>query len=92
MNGGYHILSLKNINIIPSGDSVIVPGIYESLEGNYRKPILLSGIVLSGVERSDRYVEFVMSGTSYLGYIAISDAGNLTITIADDDSVTIANA
>lgn len=93
-NGGYKIVSLEGVNFTPStsGKTQKVAGIYERIEGNHRKPIMLSGIVIDGVERTDRFCEFGMSGTSYLGYMVISDAGNLTITITDEDMVTIENA
>lgn len=91
MISGYQIISLRNINIPIDGSAVKIAGIHNAIESNHRKPVLLSDIILDGVERSSRYVEFVVSGGSYMGYIAISDAGNLTITIDSADNVTINN-
>lgn len=91
MKGGYRIIDLKNTDITVSGDAVKVEGVHQSIEANYRKPIILSGITLGGLEKPDAWVNFYVSGTDYKGVIGKTDAGaDLTITITDDDMVTVA--
>lgn len=89
IKGGYKIVDLKNTSFTVGGGAKIVKGVHEAIESNYRKPILLSGLVIDGVERSDRYVEFFVSEGSYYGYLVISDVGTLTIIISSDDEITI---
>lgn len=84
VKGGYKIINLKDTNLVTGSDAVTIKGIYESIEDNYRKPLLLSGIVIDGVEKADMYVSFYvnegkLSATLY----------NKVITIADDDTVTL---
>ena len=58
MVGGYKIIDLLNKNLISDGEAITIKGLYESIEHSYRKPLLLSNIVIDGVEKSDRYVAF----------------------------------
>lgn len=91
MISGYQIVSLKNINIPTDGTSVHIDGIFNAIEGNHRKPIMLSDIVLDVVERSSRYVEFVVRDGHYAGYLAISGDVNVRIEITDEDMITVNN-
>lgn len=91
MISGYQIVSLKNINIIPNGDTIIISGIHKKIEGSHRKAIMLSDIVIDGVERNSRYTEFVVLDGAYVGYLAISGDVNVKITIDADDNVKIEN-
>lgn len=81
-NGGYQIIDLKDTNL-SSGVGVTISGIYDAIEGSYRKPLLLSGIVIENVEKNDVFICADLSGTTYS--IAIYDG---VITIADDNTVT----
>lgn len=87
--GGYKIIDLKNANFTIGGSAIEIKGIYESLEGNYRKPTLLSNIVLSGVERTDRFAIFGIEDGAYVSIVTISeDVDLLKCTITPDDEVT----
>lgn len=55
MNGGYQIVSLKNINF-ESGDGFKIDGIFNTIK-NTTKPILLTGIVLGGTKFHDTFVQ-----------------------------------
>ena len=88
MVGGYKIVSLKNINFT-SGVGQKVAGVYDLIENNYRKNILLADIVIGGIERTERYITFAHTSNYYEGYMAISDSTNYRIRIADTDIVTI---
>lgn len=81
--GGYHIVDFKDTAL--SAESVTIPGIYESIEGSLTKPILISGVILDGVEQRDCFVIPDSADGSY----TISAYGK-TITITSADGVTIA--
>lgn len=81
MKGGYQIIDFRGVNI--TGSAQTIPGIYESIGGNYNKPLLLSGIVLSGVGKADVFAA------------AETDAGNYkftvyggTLTVTAENAVT----
>lgn len=82
-NYGYKAVSLKNVNLT-SAEAQTVNGIFESLETTYSKPILLTDIIIDGVEKNATFIELIPS------------SGNLTftiygrnITVTEDDSVSI---
>lgn len=86
MRGGYQILDLNDTNLV-SGNGKTIGGIYDLIEGNYRKPILLSGLVIDGIEQADVFVQFTVSEDSFKTEIA---QGSIVIT--DDDTLSyIAN-
>lgn len=64
--GGYIIVSLASLDIASSGATKEVKGIYEKLEGSYGKPILLTDIVVDGVEKHDIFVMAEVVGTNYV--------------------------
>lgn len=81
--GGYKIIDLKDTEFTV-GTAQTIDGIYDSIEGNYRKPLLLSGLTIARFEYSDTFVTAILSGSDYT-----ITAYNYTITITDTDSVTI---
>lgn len=89
MNSGYLTISLEGNNF-SSGTSKTIEGIYERIEGNYGKPILLGDFSFNGVERPSRYVTLGTNGTDFVGVVSITENYNmLFITITSDDLVTI---
>lgn len=80
--GGYQIIDLKGNDLI--GASFTISGIYDVLEGNYNKAILLSGIVIGGVEYDDVFTTPKVVSSKY-----VLDAYGYTLTIDDDDLVTM---
>ena len=86
MIGGYQILNFNNVSLT-SGSGVKIEGVYDTLEGNYRKPILISGLVIEGIEQVSTFSQFVVADGSYKTELA---QGSIVIT--DDDTVSfIAN-
>lgn len=86
--GGYQIINLNDVNhTLETG--VVHEGIYEKIEGT-RKPILLSGITVAGVEYHDTYILPVVNDSSYVAVVGRNPSTNteLRITIEDDDVVT----
>lgn len=82
--GGYKLIDLKETDFT-AGTAAAVEGVYDAVENNYGKPTIVCGLVIGGVEKSDAYVNFAVSGTSYVGQLY----ADTTITIASDDKVTI---
>lgn len=88
--GGYKIIDLNDTNITVGGEGVTVEGIYASIEANHRKPLLLSGVVIGGVEKSDMFINPAHSSNAYSAslYVDATD-GLLTINITSEDKVTV---
>lgn len=84
--GGYQIVDLGNRNFLPNVGQVF-DGIYETIEGT-RKPILVSGIQINGVELHDTFVDFVLQDSAFVTRVTL---GNMTatVTIQDTDVVTV---
>lgn len=87
--GGYIILDLKDAAITTDGSAVLIPGSYEQLEGNYRKPVLVSGLNLDSAELPDFYALFAVESTDFVATVYIG-SDLVTITIDDDDKVAVA--
>lgn len=64
VKGGYKIINLNDITI-DTTNGTNIDGIYENLENNYRKPLLLSGIVIDGVEKADTYITITAGDNSF---------------------------
>ena len=84
MRGGYKMIDLQDVNLT-NNDSYIIKGIYDSIESNYRKPLLLTGLIVDSIEKTDRYVTFTHSGSAYTSTIETG----LTVTITDGDTVIL---
>lgn len=86
-NGGYAIIDFKDTDLT-SGVASTIDGVYEAIEGSYRKPLLLSGIVIGSVEKNDIFVEVNVSGSDYEivcygGTIVITSADAVTYTASE---------
>ena len=84
IKGGYKIINFGDANFL-TGKPVTVPGIYNSLKNSHRKTIMISGIKIAGVKKSDIFAYFDLSGSEYVIY-----AYGKTFTITNDNKVTIA--
>lgn len=60
--GGYKIIDLKGLDF---SEDMVIKGIHESIEDNYGKPLLFSGIVIGGVEKDDVFANAVVNGDGY---------------------------
>lgn len=79
--GGYKIIDLKGYDF--SNADMVIEGIYDTIENNYGKPLLFTGIVIDGIEKDDVYVMATTIGTSY--QINLYDK---VVTISDLDVVS----
>ena len=88
--GGYLGINLGGANLASSGSSITVEGIYNKLEGNYGKPILLGGLVINSVEFIPLMVTCTTSGGNYiLSFIGSTSSYVLTINSEDNVQLTI---
>lgn len=85
--GGYKIVSLMLVSLMAGMETATIEGIYERIESSYQKPILLSGIVVGGVEKNDVFVQPVVEGNEYV----LENVYGLDIHVNSDDEITIGN-
>lgn len=84
LKGGYHIVDFQDVNITTENGATVT-GIYETIEHNYRKPILISGITIDGVEKPDCFIDCTIEEAS----VTFSAYGK-TFTITSADAISIA--
>lgn len=82
IKGGYKIIDLKGVDV--TQNTMMIEGIYESIESNYGKPLLISGIVINEVEKDDVFVQATLNGTAYE-----FDVYGYTIQVQDTDAVGV---
>lgn len=80
--GGYKIVSLLNIDIT---SDFTISGIYDDIKDSHGKPILVSEINVGGEKMNDAYTIVKQDNTDY-----IIEVYGYSLTIASDDSVTVA--
>ena len=94
--GGYKIIDLKGANFEVDDDTHVseainIPGVYEAIEGSYKKAFMIANFSIDGVEKNNATINFIHSGNEgYTGVITFAPGGDSThITIDDDDDVTV---
>lgn len=88
IKGGYRIIDFKDTPLVIEGATMMIEGIYESVEGNYRKPLLLSGLVINGVEKPDVFAMPLVVG-DVIAFMGIYGAN---ISIQNTDAVYLTPA
>lgn len=88
LKGGYQIIDLENRDL-RNNIGMQYEGVYDKIEGT-RKPILISGLQVMGVEYHDMFVFPWVSGNAYYMRILIdpSNQGFIEIKVEDTDVVT----
>lgn len=84
--GGYKIINFNDIDL-KTGVATKIDGIYDAIENSYRKPLLFTGLVLNGVEKTDAYVTLNVNSGNYETTLY-----GVKFTITAEDNVTIAKA
>lgn len=81
--GGYKLIDLEKVDMLEIEVGVVIKGIHKAIESSYGKPLLLTGIVIDGVEKNDVYIEElkVVDGSF------VFKAYGYEITIDDEDNV-----
>lgn len=87
--GGYKLIDFKENNIVLA-TSTTIKGVYDAIEHNYRKPTLITGLVIDSVEKEDTFVNFEHGENVYNGLLGMTANDKvLFITITNEDAVTI---
>lgn len=81
--GGYKIIDLHDTQFTVD-TAMMIDGIHDAIEGSYRKPLLISGLTVAGVEYADAFVEAMVNESAY-----DIDVYGFTITIENTDAVTV---
>lgn len=89
--GGYLIIDLKNIDLNSDGgtynwsnNSGLLPYLYNVLEQNYFKQVLVTGIKINGIERNDVITTIYLNGTSYSFNVY-----GFTVNIVDKETMDV---
>lgn len=82
MRGGYQLINLKDKNIV-TGSTATIKGIYNQIENNHRKNMILTGITIDGVEYADCSICPTLNGSNYT-----FTAWGKTYTVTDTDKVS----
>lgn len=91
--GGYKIVDLHDVNLVTGANAVTIKGVHEAIESNHRKPILLSGLVVDGVEKASQYVVFTNASGTYATKLFDNASGKqLSITVNAADAVQLTAA
>lgn len=85
MKGGYQIIDFRGVDFTV-GTATKVDGVYERIEGNYNKALLIENFSIGGVEQN---ATWVVETTNSANYVLIGLSGyNITVTNADNVTVT----
>lgn len=85
IKGGYKLVDFKNISIEPDAASAtVIAGVYDAIESSYRKPIIITGLVVDDVEHADVWCNLISGSGAYTGMI-----DEYLLTITDDDEITL---
>lgn len=92
--GGYLIIDLKNIDLNGVGsdggtydwsnNSGLLPDLYNVLEQNYFKQVLVTGIKINEIERNDFITTIYLNGTSYSFNVY-----GFTVNIVDKETMDV---
>ena len=82
--GGYKLINLHNVNL-KTGIGTTINGVYDAIKSSYRKPIILTGVVLGSVETNDTFVNVTIDNGNYkmtvpTGVIVVTKADLVTYT------------
>lgn len=81
--GGYKLIDLEKNDMLSIEVGVVIKGIHKAIESSYGKPLLLTGIVIDGVEKNDVYIEELKVDEGDF----VFKAYGYEITIDDEDNV-----
>ena len=88
--GGYKIIDFKGTAL--SGTAIELPGIYDQIVDDYDKPIMVSGVTISGELQDDAYAGVQEKTAQDLSkFVELTVYGGI-ITVTEDDEVTFATA
>ena len=82
--GGYKLINLHNVNL-KTGVGTTINGVYDAIKSSYRKPLILTGVVLGSIETNDTFVNVTIDNGNYkmnvpTGVIVVTKADLVTYT------------
>ena len=82
--GGYKLIDLHNVNL-KTGVGTTINGVYDAIKSSYRKPLVLTGVVLGSVKTNDTFVNVTVDNGNYkmtvpTGVIVVTKADLVTYT------------
>ena len=77
--GGYKLIDLHNVNL-KTGVGTTINGVYDAIKSSYRKPIILTGVVLGSVEANVTVDSGNYKMTVPTGVIVVTKADLVTYT------------
>ena len=82
--GGYKLINLHNVNL-KTGVGTTINGVYDAIKSSYRKPVILTGVVLGSVETNDTFVNVTIDNGNYkmtvpTGVIVVTKSDLVTYT------------
>ena len=82
--GGYKLIDLHNVNL-KTGVGTTINGVYDAIKSSYRKPLILTGVVLGSVETNDTFVNVTIDNGNYkmtvpTGVIVVTKSDLVTYT------------
>lgn len=84
IKGGYKIIDFKDTPLTTGGSAMMITDIHQAIEGSYRKPLLLAGLTIDGVEKNDTFAFPEVNEGAF-----VFNVYGKTITVQDTDAVTI---
>lgn len=94
METGYKVIDVKGVNVSSNGAAVTVKGVYDRIESSL-KTILLTNILVDGVDIKPTFINVVASGTSYTAtLLSALNAETSTLTVYtiifdEDDGISV---
>lgn len=87
MRGGYKIINFKNVPLETGGATMMIEGLYNEIESNFNKPLLISGLNIDNIEINEIYVNPISLGGTYRFPLN----NNKSIIVTDTDAVSVVN-
>lgn len=87
MRGGYIIADFKK-TALTSGTQASIEGLFNSVSNPYKKPVMVSGLVVDGVEYPAFYAVFVKNSNNYEAQASINGTA-FTIVVTPNSNVTV---
>lgn len=87
MRGGYKIINFKNIPFETGGATMMIEGLYNEIESNFNKAILISGLNIDNIEINEMYINPISLGGTYRFHLN----NTKSVIVTDADAVSVVN-
>lgn len=87
MRGGYRIIDFKKTSLT-SGTQGTIEGLFASVSNPYKKPVMVSGLVVGDIEYPACYAVFIKNSNNFEAQVAVNGS-TLSIVVTPNDGVTV---